>query len=137
MEDVMNTGVAVKTDFIQLLARLISESDDNDPPFQRAGKDLMCSQPVLGRWFDDCDFPFLMETLALPDHVFSREYPEIPLSLEDRQSFAATLQAHSRECAHCNAKKTEDIEWKQRVDKTFEKNKGLIGALLTNTVDEP
>lgn len=132
----MNTRVASEADFIQLLARLISESDDNDPPFQRTGKDLMCSQPVLGRWFDDCDFPFLMETLALPDHVFSREYPEIPLSLEDRQAFANTLETHSRECAHCHAKKTEDILWKQRVDEVFEKNKRLISTRLTNTIDE-
>jgi hypothetical protein len=137
MEHVMNTKVALETDFIQLLARLISEGDDNDPPIPRTGKNLMCSQPVLGRWFDDCDFPFLMETLALPDHVFSLEYPEIHLSLEERQAFASALQTHSRECAHCHAAKTEDIEWKQRVDKAFDKNKRLIGALLIDSVDEP
>jgi hypothetical protein len=91
---------------------------------------------VLGRWIDDCDFPFLMATLALPDEVFSREFPDIPLSLNDRQAFAGVLQAHSRECAHCHAKKTEDIEWKQRVDKAIDKNKQLVGAWLTETVDE-
>lgn len=132
----MNTRFASEADFVQLLDRLISENE-NDPPFQRTGKDLMCSQPALGRWFEDCDFPFLMETLVLPDHVFSREYPEIPLSLEDRQDFANALQAHSRECAHCHAKKTEDIQWKQRVDEAFARNKQLIGALLSNPVDEP
>lgn len=132
----MKTSVALGADFIQLLAHLISESDDNDPPFKRTGKNLTCSQPVLGRWIEDCDFPFLMETLALPDHVFSREFPEILLSLEDRQAFASVLQTHSHECAHCHAKKTEDIEWKQRVDKALDQNKRLLGAWLANTVDE-
>ncbi len=132
----MNTRVALEADFIQLLARLISENDDGDPPFKGTGKNLTCSQPVLGRWIDDCDFSFLMETLALPEHVFNHEFPEIPLSLEDRQAFASVLEAHSRECAHCHAKKTEDIQWKQRVDEVIGKNKRMIGAWLTDPVEE-
>ena len=132
----MKTRVALEANFIQLLARLITESDDGDPPFKGTGKDLTCSQPVLGRWINDCDFPFLMETLALPEHVFNSEFSEIPLSLEDRQAFASVLQAHRRECAHCHAKITEDIEWKQRVDKAIDKNKRLVGELMINAVDE-
>lgn len=128
----MKTRVALETDFVQLLARLIGESDDDDPPIEQTGKGLTCSQPTLGRWIDECDFPFLMETLALPDSVFSQEFPEIKLSHKDRQSFAKTLTTHCKECARCNAKQAEDIAWKLRVEKVMANNKEAIGAILTD-----
>jgi hypothetical protein len=128
----METRVAMEADFIQLLARLIAESDDCDPPIQRSGKDLSCSQPALGRWIDDCDFPFLMDTLALPDSVFGQEFPEIPLSQAKRAAFAKTLETHCQECARCHAKQAEDIEWKLRVDRAFAENKQIIATLLPN-----
>jgi hypothetical protein len=126
----METRVALETDFIQLLARFISESDDGEPPIERTGRDLTCSQPNLGRWFDDCDVPFLFETLALPDAVFQEEFPGITLSKRDREAFLQTLDTHCTECARCNAKKAEDMEWKMRVDKVFVENKQAIGQFL-------
>ena len=127
----METRVA---DFIQLLSRLIYESDDGDPPIERTEKDLTCSQPILGQWIDDCDVPFLLETLALPDKIFAQEFPGIPLSLSDREAFAKTLLTHCTECALCNAKKAEDIEWKRRVDKAIVENKQAIGHFLTDDI---
>lgn len=134
---IMETRVAVAADFIQLLARLIAESDDNDPPIKRTGEDLTCSEPLLGRWIDRCDVPFLMDTLALSDHVFSQEYPEIPLSQAERGAFAKTLETHCRECARCHAKQAEDIAWKLRVEKTIAKNKRAIGDALTKAAGKP
>ncbi len=128
----MITRVAVETGFIELLTRLIAESDGGDPPIQRTGKDLTCSEPTLGKWLDDCDFPFLMETLALPDDVFCQQFPGIRLSQEDRKAFAGLLEKHSTECARCHAQKTEAIEWAMRVDKAFAENKQTIGDLLIN-----
>jgi hypothetical protein len=133
-EDVMKTRVtveAVEADLIQLLMRLISEGDSGQPPIERAGKDLTCSQPKLGRWIDDCDVPFLFQTLALPDDVFDREFPGIRLSQKDRESFAKTLDTHCTECARCNAKRAEDGLWQSRVDKAFVENKQAIGHFLT------
>lgn len=125
----METRVALKRDFIELLGTLIGESD-GDPPHKRTGRDLTCSQPVLGKWIDDCDVPFLMETLALPDHVFDQEFPEIKLSQKDREAFATLLETHCTECARCNAKRTEDNAWKSRVDKVMVENKEAIGDFL-------
>lgn len=126
----METRVAPETDLIELLARLISNSDDSGPPIERTGKDLTCSQPILGRWIDDCDVPFLFDTLALPDHVFDQEFPGIQLSRKDRETFATTLDTHCTECARCNAKKAEDVEWKRRVDKALDENRHVIGRYL-------
>jgi len=133
----MKTRVALETDFVHLLARLIGASDDDDPPIERTGKELTCSQPVLGRWIDDCDFPFLMETLALPDRVFSQEFPEIKLSHKDRETFAKVLTTHCKECARCNAKQAEDIAWRLRIKKVIAKNKEAIGAALADEPREP
>lgn len=127
----MVTGIALETDFPQLLAKLISESDDGEPPIERTGKDLSCLRPVIGQWIDDCDVPFLFDTLALPDNVFNQEFPGIKLSKSDRETFARILETHCSECARCNAKRVEDIEWKMRVDKAFVENKQAIGLFLT------
>lgn len=133
----METRVAPETDFIELLARLISNSDGGEPPIERTGKDLTCSQPILGRWIDDCDVPFLFETLALPDAVFTQEFPGIQLSQRDRETFAKTLDTHCSECARCGTKKAEDIQWKLRVDKAFVENKQIIGRFLAATSWKP
>jgi hypothetical protein len=135
--DIMETRVALEADFIELLARLMSETDEGEPPFERTGRDLPCSQPGLGRWIDDCDVPFLLETLALPDDVFAREFPGIKLSQRDREAFARTLDTHCTECAHCGAKNAEDIAWKLRVDKAFVENKQAIGHFLTGATRKP
>ena len=132
----MKTKVALETDFFQLLAQLISESNDSDPPIERTGKDLTCSQPMLGRWVSDCDFSFLMETLALPDNIFGHQFPGIPLSQNERQAFANTIQDHCRECAPCHAKRADDLAWKLRVEKAIANNKQTIGDALAKEAGE-
>jgi hypothetical protein len=74
---------------------------------------LTCSAPVLGKWINDCDFPFIIETLLLSDHVFKREFPGIQLSEEERKLFASELDAHSKACARCGANRAEDEAWKE------------------------
>lgn len=133
----METRVAQETDFIELLARLICESNDSDPLIRRTGKDLPCSEPNVGKWIQDCDFPFLMDTLALPDSVFCREFPEIALSQKEREAFAKTLDKHCSDCAPCNAKQVEDIAWKFRVDEAIADNRGAISEALAKTVVKP
>src|ERR1041385_3075060 len=132
----METRVAEEADFIQLLARLISEGDDNDPAIRRTGEDLTCSQPLLGRWIDRCDVSFLMDTLALSDHVFGQEFPGILLSHQERAAFAKRLETHCRECAPCHPKQAEDILWKFRVEKAIAENKQAIVDILTNATDK-
>lgn len=75
---------------------------------------LTCSAPVLGKWVSDCDFPFIMETLLLSDHVFKQEFPGIQLSEEERKLFARELDAHSKACGRCWAKRAEDEAWQER-----------------------
>jgi hypothetical protein len=79
---------------------------------QRIANNLTCSAPVLGRWINDCDFPFVMETLLLSDHVFKQEFPGIQLSEEERRFVAMELDAHSKTCGRCGAKRAEDEAWK-------------------------
>ena len=131
----MATGIQVQTDLIQLLARLIAASDKG-PPAKRTGNDLSCSNPTLGKWIDDCDFPFLMETLALPDEVFECEFPEIRLSHQERETFAQSLNGHCKECARCHAKRAEDLEWVSCVDKALAE-KDTIGEFFSGIPRKP
>ena len=63
-----------------------------------------------------------METLLLSDHVFKQEFPGIQLSEEERKLFAGELEAHSKACARCGAKRAEDEGWKERTGKALAGN---------------
>ena len=79
-----------------------------------------CSQPILGKWISDCDFPFLMETLSLADNVFKQEFPGIRLSQEERRIFARALESHSQTCPRCRAKRANDDHSNRRLDKVLD-----------------
>ena len=67
--------------------------------------ELTCSQPIVGRWINDCDYAFLTETLALSNDVFKQEFRGIQLSHEERKALATILDTHTRECARCGSKR--------------------------------
>ena len=130
------TTTVVEAKIIELLARIVAEVDEEDPK-STTGSDLPCSQPILGRWISDCDFPFLMETLALPDSVFKQEFPGIELTQQERAVFAKLLRDHCTECARCGAKQAEDDDWKLRVEKAFAKHKEMVKQVLTQAAGKP
>jgi hypothetical protein len=132
----MEIKVDLEIDFIELLTQLISEKDNQNPE-ERNVRDLKCSQPVLGRWIDGCDFPFLMDTLALADGVFSQEFPGIELTQNERKEFARSLEDHCQECARCHAKQAEDIAWKLQIETAFAENKRAIGKALGQAAGKP
>lgn len=76
--------------------------------------ELTCSQPIVGRWINDCDYSFLTETLALTNDVFKQEFRGIQLSHEERKMLATILDRHTRECARCGSKRAEDDEGANR-----------------------
>jgi len=130
------TTTVVETNIIELLAKIVAQVDDQNPR-RPTGSDLPCSQPVFGRWISDCDFPFLMETLALSDSVFKQEFPGIKLTQQERALFAQLLQKHCTECAHCGAKQTADEDWKLHVEKAFAEHKDMVAQVLTRAAVKP
>src|SRR5690349_7832567 len=77
-------------------------------PGRLKDSDLTCSQPIVGRWISDCDYPFLAETLALTNDVFKQEFRGIQLSHEERKILATILDKHTSECARCGSKRADD-----------------------------
>ena len=130
------TTTVVENNIIELLARIVAQVDDKDPK-RPTGSDLPCSQPIIGRWISGCDFPFLMETLALPDSVFKQEFPGIQVTQQERTVIANLLRKHCMECAHCGAKQAEDDDWKTRVEKAFAEHKDLVAQVLTRATLKP
>jgi hypothetical protein len=76
--------------------------------------ELTCSQPIVGRWINDCDYAFLTEILALSNDVFKQEFRGILLSHEERKALATILDTHTRECARCGSKRRQDKGGKRR-----------------------
>ena len=83
-------------------------------PGRLKASELTCSQPIVGRWINDCDYSFLTETLALTNDAFKQEFREIQLSHEERKMLATILDDHTRECARCGSKRAEDDEGASR-----------------------
>lgn len=119
---------------IALLSGLIHEKD-NDKPFQSseqgdALKGLTCSEPRLGTRIEGCDFPFLIETLMLDDHVFAKEFPGVAMTAVERLYLANTLEEHCETCPRCGWKRAADLEWQARVHRAIAENKQLIGEAI-------
>jgi hypothetical protein len=134
MEGIMIGTRDMETNVYELLSKFIREKDD-DTPNRLAEQDaelkrLMCTDPVLGRWIEVNDFPFLIETLTLNDAVFSGEYPTVDLSSEERKRLMSALEAHCESCARCGRKRGYDLEWQSRVDRAIADNHEVIGRAV-------
>lgn len=132
----MNMPKDVEKDLITLLSRLILEKDEDAPSRLSEQedylKDLKCADPALGKWISDCDFPFLIETLALDAATFSEEFPDAQLTAEERKEFANALEAHCETCEFCHSKRAHDLEWQSDVNRAFAENKEAIGKTIAS-----
>jgi len=123
-------------DLIALLSGFILDKDDDTPlrlsEQENALKDLSCSDESLGVWIEKWDFPFLIETLMLDDAVFSQEFPGVRTTAEERKDLANALEAHCETCPRCHRKRSYDLEWQSRVNRTLAENKKIIGDAITH-----
>lgn len=124
----------METDLITLLSRIVLEKDDDTPNRFAAQADALkenpCTNLEYGRFVDACDFPLLMETLMLDDEVFSREFPGVQMTVDERKAFADALELHCEKCPHCNLKRAYDSDWQARIKKALAENKQIIGKAL-------
>jgi hypothetical protein len=118
----------MEMDLIELLATLI-RGEGVEHPNKNFSADSTCATD-LGKWIFECDYPILMETLALSNEVFAQEFPRVRLIREERIKFAGTLKAHCESCSYCRAKRDEDLAWQSRVEKAFAENTEAIGKVL-------
>jgi hypothetical protein len=124
----MEILIDIEDELSPLLARLICEVVGKVPK-QLVAHDK-CSNPTLGKWIDNCDVPLLMETLALGDAIFKEEFPEIPLTAEQRKVVANTLEAQCERCEHCQAKRAEDLAWRSWVVQAIARDKSVVRKVL-------
>lgn len=135
----MDKNMITEVSLIALLSGLIHESD-KDTPFQSGERGdalngLTCSEPRrLGRWIESCDFPFLIETLMLDDHVFAKEFPCVTMTAAGRRDLANALEEHCETCPRCGWKRAADLEWQARVNRAVTENKRLIGEAIARTL---
>ena len=120
---------------LTLLSTLIVQKDE-DAAFRLKEQQIklsetVCTKPDLGKWIDQCDFPFLIETLMLDHTIFVKEFPGIEFPEKERKAFARSLEAHCEDCAHCFLKRSYDLEWQSRVDTALNENRTAIGKALT------
>lgn len=123
-----------------LMASLVVEHDGDTPhrlsAQEEALRNLKCDKPELGRWISRYDFPFLIETLTLDETIFSREFPGVGMSVEDRRALCNDLEMHCEDCERCHLKRGYDLEWQSRVNRMFSENKEVIGQAIARAVSK-
>jgi hypothetical protein len=119
-------------DLSAFLNKLIQVQTGATPQIKDASPD--CTRAAFGKWIDNCDFPFLIDTLGLGDAVFAHVFPEVQLSLVERKGLANALEAHCESCGHCREKRTADLAWKSRMERVFAENKKIIRKVLARAV---
>src|ERR1041385_62609 len=130
----MNTQNNMEKNLVELLSKLIVENDD-DTRFrfeaqEEALNELKCSQPSLGEWIARCDYSFLIDTLNLSERIFSKEFPELNLPLDQRAQLGEKLAAHAETCPRCFRKRSYDLQCEKCVDKALSENREAIGVAL-------
>ncbi|HEX8473044.1 MAG TPA: hypothetical protein VF666_03360 [Pyrinomonadaceae bacterium] len=134
----MNAPKDMEKELITSLSKLILERDDDTPwrltEQEQALDELKCSNTAIGRWINDWDFPFLIETLLLNDAVFAEEFPGVNSTAEERKQLANTLEAHCEDCARCYRKRAYDLEWQVRLKRVFTENKERVGTAIARAV---
>jgi hypothetical protein len=130
----MSMNKTTEVSLIALLSGLIREGNDGAPVRSSEQGDslegLTCSEPRLGRWIEGCDFPFLIETLMLDDHVFDKEFPGVTLTAAERRALAHALEGHCETCPRCGRKRAADLQWQARLNRAIAENKQLVGEAI-------
>jgi hypothetical protein len=129
-------GDRIMDNLLTVLSTLIVEKDE-DAGFRLKEQqtnlaNTKCTKPDLGKWIDNCDFPFLIETLMLDHTIFVKEFAGIEFPEEERKTFARSLEAHCEDCVHCHLKRSYDLEWQNRVNSALTENRTEIGKALAH-----
>lgn len=123
---------AKKKDLLAFLTSLIQAQTGAVPTLKPAGDN--CERQVLGKWITNCDFPLLIDTLALGEAVFTTEFPGVQLTMKERQEVADELQSHCESCKECQAKRASDLAWKARMERVFSENQEVVRNVLARAV---
>lgn len=126
-----------KADLIDLIADLVFKSAPDLASRLEAQAEALdeakCINPVIGRWVDENDVKYLLNTFALNDKDFAERFPAMAhTSGVERQRVIAALGEHFEHCKHCSLKRGYDLELDARIKQASRQNSDLLLRLMAD-----
>lgn len=89
--------------------------------------EMSCTEPIVGRWFENNAAEYLLAAFAMRDEDFAEEFPGITdLGREQRQQILATFESHLSSCQRCGLKRGFDHEFEARFISACRQNTELL-----------
>lgn len=106
-----------------LTARLAAQEEALD--------DLTCTEPRLGKWFEENTTSYVLAAFNLSDEDFAETFPELKhISESQRQNIIQAFVEHIEHCPRCFRKRSFDLEFEGRLESALQENREvLLGKL--------
>lgn len=116
---------------IDLVRKAEPDLDERLESQAEALKELVCTNPVLGRWIDEYDVDYLMAAFNLDDDEFASNFPAMAhLNQHDRSQIIEAFEKHFDQCPHCYLKRGYDLEMNARIERAYTLNSATVAQHL-------
>lgn len=131
----------MESDFnvIELLERKDSDLPERLAAQEEALDELTCTEPRLGKWFEEDTVPYVLAAFNLGDKDFAVMFPALKhITGEQRQQIIQTFLAHIERCPKCYRKRSYDMEFEARLESALHDNRDdLLAKLESSRTEEP
>lgn len=106
-----------------LPARLASQEEALD--------ELTCTEPRLGKWFEENTVSYVLAAFNLSDKDFAEVFPPLKhISAAQRQNIIQAFEEHIERCPKCYRKRSFDLEFEGRLESALHENREVLLAKL-------
>lgn len=121
--DFINVFELMQLQDSDLPTRLVSQEEALD--------DLTCTEPRLGKWFEENTVSYVLAAFNLSDEDFAETFPALKhISASQRQTIIQTFLAHIEACPKCFRKRSYDLEFEGRLESALQEDREVLLAKL-------
>jgi hypothetical protein len=94
-------------------------------------KGLTCTEPAIGKWFVDNSVLYVLSAFKLSDKDFASVFPQLKnVSIVQRRQIVNRFEDHIEKCPRCSRKRSYDLEFENRLEKTLHENRDYLRSKL-------
>lgn len=133
----------MESDLINVINNLMCEDEPDLPQRLECQDDILkglsCTEPAIGKWFENDSVLYVLSAFNLSDRDFASVFPQLKdVSAVQRQQIINRFEHHIERCPRCCRKRSYDLEFENRLEKTLHENKAyLLTKLEGGDEDKP
>lgn len=122
------------SDFINVFE--LMQLKESDLPTRLASQEealdeLNCTEPRLGKWFEENTVSYVLAAFNLTDEDFAETFPALKhISASQRQNIIQVFVDHMDRCPKCFRKRSYDLEFEGRLESALQENREVLLAKL-------